>query len=122
VGPGWVTGLYQDVLGRTPSQTELNGWLQAIKNGATPYSVASGFTTSQEHETSRVLQEYKNIIGGTPSASDLGTWVNGLETCTMTDEDVVASIIESNAFYQGSGSSPAAWWNKAVTKLFGSGY
>src|SRR5262249_12204616 len=122
VGPGWVTGLCQDVLGRTPSQTEINGCLQAIKNGATPYAIASGLTTSQQHETSRILQEYKNIVGGTPSASDLGTWVNGLKAHTMTDEDVVASMIGSNNFYQGSGSSPAAWWNQAVTKLFGSGY
>src|SRR5207302_1847035 len=32
---GWVTGLYQDVLGRTPLDSEVSNWVSQLQNGLT---------------------------------------------------------------------------------------
>src|SRR5205823_2438641 len=37
---GWITAVYQDVLGRTPDSGGLAGWTQALSGGATLQQVA----------------------------------------------------------------------------------
>ncbi|WP_259994112.1 DUF4214 domain-containing protein [Sulfitobacter sp. S190] len=44
----FVTLLYQNVLDRTPSAEELNGWLERIDGGRTREEVVTGFSQSQE--------------------------------------------------------------------------
>jgi hypothetical protein len=43
-----VVGLYRDLLGRTPAESEINGWLRALAQGATGAAVAYGFAASPE--------------------------------------------------------------------------
>ena len=33
-GQAWVVGMYQDLLGRQPAPSEVDGWLQALAGGA----------------------------------------------------------------------------------------
>jgi hypothetical protein len=45
-GAGWIRGLYHDILGRAPSDAEVNLWLQVLQSGAAPESVAYGFAAT----------------------------------------------------------------------------
>src|SRR5262249_21919682 len=49
-GAGWVTGMYQDLLGRTPSPGEVNSWVAQLNAGVSPVSIAYGFAASAERE------------------------------------------------------------------------
>src|SRR5260370_28932764 len=44
----FVTGLYTDVLGRSPSAAEVAGWQQALRSGMSRAMVAQAFLTSRE--------------------------------------------------------------------------
>jgi hypothetical protein len=52
-GAGWVRGMYEDLLGRTPSQAEVNSWLQVLASGESTIEVAYGFAASGEREGNR---------------------------------------------------------------------
>src|SRR5262249_4062405 len=64
-GAGWVKGMYQDILGRTPSQSEVDGWVQALNSGVSPQQVAYGFAASAEREGNRVRGDYQTFLGRT---------------------------------------------------------
>jgi hypothetical protein len=118
LGGGWIVALYNDLLGRQPSPAEIDNWVRALNDGETPAQVALVFTTSSERESARVTQDYQNFLGRTPSPAEVSGWVNLFENHSQTNEDVVAGFVGSGEFYQNAGSSPAGWWEQAVTKLF----
>jgi hypothetical protein len=96
-GAGWVTSLYQDLLHRTPTATEVNGWVAALRNGASPQDVAHGFAVSVEREIMRVQGDYKQFLGRPASAAEIEGWVNAFEH-GATNENVVAGFISSCEF------------------------
>jgi hypothetical protein len=77
-GAGWVIGMYQNLLGRTPSAAEVAGWVQALADGWTTTEVAFGFTTSVEAESDRVAADYETYFGRAGTAPEIAGWVNYL--------------------------------------------
>jgi hypothetical protein len=119
LGAGWVEALYQDVLGRTPSASEVNGWVQALNSGVTPAAVALTFVTSSEREGQLVTRDYEQFLGRSPGSAESGSWVNAFENGVLTNEDIVAGFVGSAEYFQDNGSAPGKWWTRAVTTLFG---
>jgi|GEM_PF-4876081 len=118
-GAGWVTGLYQDLLGRTPSQAEVNQWVQALANGVSEMAVAYGFAASAEREGIRVTADYQQYLGRSPSAAELAGWVRAFESGTVTNEGVAGGFVGSAEYYQQHNSNTQDWWNQVVLALFG---
>jgi uncharacterized repeat protein (TIGR03803 family) len=119
IGSSWIEALYHDVLGRTPSTSEVNTWMQALAAGVTPSEVALAIVNSPEHEGQLVTHDYEQFLGRSPSASELGAWVAAFETGGLSNEDVVTGFLGSAEYFQRNGSVPGQWWNQAVTALFG---
>jgi hypothetical protein len=117
-GPGWVSGLYQDLLGRMPTPDEINTWAQALSSGTTPIQIAYTFATSSERESHRVIHDYQTLLGRTPSAAEAAVWVNMLQSHSQTNENVAAGLAGSGESYHNASGSPVGWWGQAVTKLF----
>jgi hypothetical protein len=113
LGASWVEALYQDVLGRTPSASEVNYWVQVLNAGVTPAAVALTFVNSSEHEGQLVNQDYEQFLGRSPSPAEIGSWRG------LTNEDIVAGLVSSAEYFQDNGSAPGKWWAQAVTTLFG---
>jgi hypothetical protein len=120
-GAGWVIGLYQDLLGRTPSQAEVNQWLQDLASGVSATAIAYGFAASAEREGIAVAADYQHYLGRSPSVAELAGWVGALESGTITNQGVVADLVGSLEYFQRYNSNTQAWWNQAVTALFGPG-
>jgi sugar lactone lactonase YvrE len=115
---GWVRGMYHDLLSRTPSQAEVDGWLQALAGGVTPTQVAFGLTSSAERETQRIVDEYQHLLGRTPSAAEVASWVSAFAH-GMSNDSILAEIVGSLEFYQNQNSRPADWLYQAVLDVFG---
>src|SRR5207244_847842 len=62
----WLTGMYQDVLGRTPDLNGFNAWDMAMQGGQTRQVVVNGFLRSKEGTRTAVSQAYQTVLGRTP--------------------------------------------------------
>src|SRR5207237_4594788 len=99
-GAGWVKGMYQDLLGRTPSQAEVDGWVKALAAGESTTDIAFGFAASAEREGQRVTADYQQYLGRSPSAAEVAGWVSAFESGTKTNEDVVAGFVGSVEYFK----------------------
>jgi hypothetical protein len=112
---GWVRGMYQDLLGRTPSDTEVNGWVQALNNGLSAQSIAYDFAASTEREGIRVRDDYQTFLGRTPNQSEVAGWVNAFAN-GLTNESLVAGFLASPEYYNSAakGKGDNFDWVKSV--------
>jgi hypothetical protein len=117
-GAGWITSLYQTVLGRTPTGAEVVGWLLALSEGWTTEAVAYSFTSSPERESEVVGADYQTYLGRTGTSAEIANWVNYFEE-GGSNEDVVAAFVASLEFYDGHGGSPSAWLDGAYFEILG---
>jgi hypothetical protein len=109
VGSTWVRALYHDLLQRTPSDAEVQGWLQALGNGTSAAAAATIFSTSPERETIRVQSDYMKYLGRTASPSEVSGWLNDLLDRTMTNEGIIADFVGSLEYWQKHFSNNVDW-------------
>jgi hypothetical protein len=117
-GAGWVTGMYQDLLGRTPSQAEVDGWVYALNHGVSPQQVAYGFAASVEREGIRVRDDYFTYLGRTPSQAEVDGWVYAFEH-GVSNEDVMAGFVGSREYYLDHGGTVGQWLSSAYQSVLG---
>jgi hypothetical protein len=110
-GQAWIIGMYQDLLGRTPSNAEVSNWLSVLAAGTPTTAVALGFTASPEREAERVRTNYQTYLGRAPSADEVTLWVNGF-LGGLSNEDMVGGFVGSPEYYLSGrkGNDNAADW------------
>jgi uncharacterized protein YkwD len=109
----WVSGMYQDLLGRAASASEVTTWLTKINQGMSQSDVAYGFAASAEREGERVSTTYQVVLGRKATSSEIAYWVNRFEQGT-TNEDVAAGFLSSQEFYNNRGQGNVVNWLQAV--------
>jgi hypothetical protein len=115
-GAGWVTGMYQDLLGRTPAASEVSFWLASLSNGLTTFGVALGFAASAEREGIRVRANYANYLGRTASDAEVAAWVGRFTSSQVTNEIMVAGFVGSPEYFlkSGKGASLTTDWARSA--------
>jgi hypothetical protein len=98
-GSAWVVGMYHDLLGRSPDAAGLAYWLDQLKQGAAPSSIAYGFAASAEREGQRVTVDYQQYLGRTPAPSEVNYWVNQFLS-GKTNEQVISGFVASQEDFQ----------------------
>jgi hypothetical protein len=112
-GAGWVTGMYKDLLGRTPSSFEVNAWVAALNSGVSPQQVAYGFAVSGEREGRRINDDYQTFLGRPATPAEVNAWVMAFQG-GVTNEDVIAGFIGSAEYFDGHGQGTDAGWVSAA--------
>ncbi len=107
-GAKWVTGLYTDLLGRQPGQTEVQFWVNQLGSGKAPSDVAFGFAASQERESQRVQADYQAYVGRSASATEVPFWVN-VFLHGGSNEQVIGGFVGSQEFFQKNGGNVVDW-------------
>ncbi len=108
-GPSWITGMYQNLLGRTPAASEVRYWVNNLAAGAAPAQVAYGFAASPERESQRVQADYQKYLGRSASTTEVSYWVNVFLN-GGTNEQVVAGFVASQEYFQTQGSNNIVDW------------
>jgi uncharacterized protein DUF4214 len=108
-GSGWVTGMYVNLLGRTPAASEVQYWLKQLAAGESTADIAYGFAASQERESQRVSADYQQYLGRSASASEVSYWVNVFLN-GGSNEKVVAGFVSSQEYFQTQGSNNIVDW------------
>jgi len=95
---GWVANLYADVLGRTASAGEIQGWVAYLNSGASRAQVASGFLLSTEHLSSVISGYYTKFLHRPVDAGGLQTWVTAIQA-GVRHEAIIGAIVASDEYY-----------------------
>jgi hypothetical protein len=95
----FVTGLYADLLDRSPSSAEVNGWVQQMANGLSPGQVTTAFTTSTEFRTNLVVDHYRHFLDRLPAAPEVQFWVDRLNA-GLRDEALTAAFLGSGEYLE----------------------
>jgi hypothetical protein len=90
----YVTGLYADVLARSPGLSELNFWDNVLAADG-PGTVAVDILTSNEAYIGIINNDYQTYLGRTPDTIGLNTWLTDLRNGTATVETVAEAILAS---------------------------
>jgi hypothetical protein len=115
-GAGWVTGMYKDLLGRTPTQDEVNAWVAALAGGELPTQVAYGFAASTEREGQRVTKDYTTYVGRSPTPAEVSAWVQAFQNGT-DNETVIAGFVGSTEYFNKHYGQAANWIEHAYLDI-----
>lgn len=96
-----ITGIYGDILNRTPDPTGLDYWTLMANQGMSMDDIRRNI---QLNENQQIAQIYKDVLGrDTPDAEGLAYWANSGQ-----DMDTIRRNIQLNKEQQGIAALPAA--------------
>ncbi len=107
-GAGWIKGMYENLLGRTPAAWEVQYWSDQLAAGESTTDIAYGFAASQERETQRVTADYQQYLGRGARPDEVQYWVNVFEN-GGSNEEVIAGFISSQEYFQDHGNNVVDW-------------
>lgn len=94
---GFVTGLYQDILGRSPDGPGRAHWVRLLDRRIIDRSTAAAnFYASIESRRDRVVDLYREILGRSVDSGGLQYWA---DTLLSTGDVVLASFLASSDEY-----------------------
>ena len=107
-GQGWVVGMYENLLGRTPAPSEVQYWLTQLAAGESTADIAYGFAASKERESDRVAADYQQYLGRSAPPSEFQYWVN-IFLNGGSNEQVIGGFLGSQEYFQDHGNNIVDW-------------
>jgi hypothetical protein len=107
---GFVANVYQLVLHRAASTSDLQFWASVRGSGATDSSIALAILNSPEAKTFVVESAYLTYLGRAADPAGLNFWRSTLVS-GFSDEQFVSLIISSPEYYAVHGSTSAGYIN-----------
>jgi hypothetical protein len=104
----WLTGLYNDLLGRAPDAAGLNAWLNALAGGMSTSQIAQFFAGSVEREAIIITNDYVSFLGRSPEAGAVNGWLN-FEAQGHGRADVASQILASDEFFRDHSNLPSSF-------------
>ncbi len=115
----YVLGLYERVLGRTPTSAELSYWLtELVRGNITQAGLAHTFINSTEHRILAIEALYQQHLGRSADAAGLAHWL-GLLGRGGSMADVQLAILSSSEFYSRAGGTDQAFVAQLYVELLG---
>ena len=99
---GYITALYQDLLGRAPNSSELIFWLGQMSGGMTRLQVAQNILSSNEYRTDFIQGWYQKYLSRAASESEVSAWLGTFDS-GGTDEQIIAAIVGSDEYFNRAG-------------------
>ncbi len=99
----YITGLFNDLLGRNPSTAELNNWRGVMYSGVSRANVVQAFLFSNEYLNRTINGFYNSYLGHPGNASGLGYWVAVAQANRSQGLVAVAFLSSSEAFASATG-------------------
>jgi len=98
-GTAYVTGLYADVLGRSPSAAEVAGWQRALTGGLSPADVARSFLTSAEASRGYVDRVYSAFLDRAPDPAGAAFFTEQLSSGRLSLEGLAETVLASDEYF-----------------------
>ncbi|HEY1860343.1 MAG TPA: DUF4214 domain-containing protein [Gemmataceae bacterium] len=94
----WVTGLYNDLLGRGSDSAGLNAWVNAVTTGVGRDQIGFAFAAGPEREGINITNDYVNFLKRSPETGAITFWRSFLAQ-GHNRNDVAIQILASNEFF-----------------------
>ena len=114
----FVTGLYNDLLGRAPDSAGFNDWLARLQTGTSASDVALGFARSPERETMVIRQDYANFLGRLARSDEIAAWLSVFQQ-GANRADVSTGFVNSDEFFADAGRNPSTFIVHAYQDVLG---
>ncbi len=114
----YVAAVYQDVLGWAPDAAGLDYWTGRLDAAAPLNAVAQLLTHSAEYFGNIIAPAYAQFLGRAADAGGLAFWTSRMQS-GLTDEQLEASFIGSNEYYQHTGGTNPLWVDAMYQDLLG---
>jgi protocatechuate 3,4-dioxygenase beta subunit len=95
----FVQGLYQAVLGRAPSASDVTFWTGQLAGGTPRMVIAQQILNSPEAVADEINLDYLNILGRNADPGSLNQWVSMIQTGKMTEPQVATVLLCSPEFF-----------------------
>jgi hypothetical protein len=103
-----VTGLYLDVLGRTPEQSGLDFWTSQLGSGASINDIRDALESSAENLAQEVNQMYQDILGRSAESEGLNFWTGQLSSGASFED--IRSALEGSAEAKARGFASGGYY------------
>ncbi|HEV3116758.1 MAG TPA: DUF4214 domain-containing protein [Gemmataceae bacterium] len=94
----FIQGLYQNLLGRNASDTEVQTWLNEINTGKTHAQVVADFLAAPAYQSAYAANLFAIYLQRPPSKMEVDQVVNQLQS-SASDAAIAASILASDEYY-----------------------
>ena len=101
----FVTAMYVEVLGRTPSDAEVFKQSLALLKTKDRTAFAYSFLSSNEYRTAFVKDTYRSVLGREAEAQGVKNWVAKMANGKTNQDDLPATFIATDEFYMMKGGS-----------------
>jgi hypothetical protein len=113
----FVTALYKDLLLRTPSSTEVEGWATQMDNGLGRTAVVSAFEHSTERLGDLVDGLYVKVLGRHADATGLKGFVGWMQSGATAEQ--VGEVLFGSQEYAGTHTSDTAFVQSLYVTVLG---
>lgn len=96
---GFIVALFQDFLGRAPSSAEVAFWESALATMSRD-QVAALILGTTEYESDLVKSYYLEFLQRPADPTGLTFFISALNGNTLTDEQVIASLIGTDEYFE----------------------
>jgi len=103
----FVTGLYQDLLGRESDPGGFAFWVGLLEQGAGRADIVRAFQHCPEYYRREVRQLYHDLLRREPDGAGQNHWVEALNA-GATQEQLQARFLASEEYFQGIGTGTPA--------------
>jgi hypothetical protein len=120
----FVSGLYQDVLGRAPDPSGLATWVTELTgNTAAPADIVGVFVDSTERHLNLVDSYYATFLQRAPDTAGQTAWVQQLDQGLATDASAAENFQTSQEFIDDNPLPPfVAGPGQVVVTVVGNGF
>lgn len=115
-----VQALWRDLLGRAPTQAELDQRVAEIRAGRPTGEVALDVARSKERAQSVVVGVYQQTLGRTPREAEIQGWI-AMFSSQGSIPVLQSSILASDEAWIRSGRDPRAWVDRMYRATLGRG-
>jgi hypothetical protein len=101
----YLTGLYADVLGRTPDPGALDGWQAAVQRGVSREALADAFLGAGEAYQQLLDRSYSDYLGRAADPAGEAYWGGALQSRQASAADVAQALLASDEYFARAGAT-----------------
>jgi hypothetical protein len=95
----WLTGAFNDILGRAPDPSGFNLFLGQLQSGRSRFSVASQLLASDEYRRNLVQSYFTKFLGRSADEGAFSVFVGAMRL-GLSDEAIISILVASNEYFQ----------------------